>query len=75
MADKSIRYYGCYGCHNIPGYEDAKTIGTELTLEGSKPIDKLDFGFQHDLEHTNYSWFEAKLENPRIFDEGKVVGG
>jgi len=73
VADKSIRYYGCYGCHNIPGYEDAKPIGTELTFEGSKPIDKLDFGFQHDLEHNNYTWFEAKLKNPRIFDKGKVV--
>ncbi len=73
VADKSIRYYGCYGCHNIPGYEDEKPIGTELTLEGSKPIDKLDFGFQHDIEHTNHAWFTSKLKNPRIFDVGKVV--
>ena len=73
VADKSIRYYGCYGCHNIPGYENAKPIGTELTLEGSKPIDKLDFGFQHDLDENNYTWFETKLKNPRIFDVGKVV--
>ena len=73
VADKSIRYYGCYGCHNIPGYENAKPIGTELTVEGSKPIDKLDFGFQHDLDHNNYSWFSEKLKNPRIFDVGKVV--
>jgi len=73
VADKSIRYYGCYGCHNMPGYEDAKPIGTELTLEGSKPIDKLDFGFQHDLDHNNYSWFEAKLKNPRLFDKGKLL--
>lgn len=73
VADKSIRFYGCYGCHNIPGYEDAKPIGTELTVEGSKPVDKLDFGFQHDLEHSNHTWFSTKLENPRIFDKGKVV--
>ena len=73
VADKSIRYYGCYGCHNIPGYENAKPIGTELTVEGSKPIDKLDFGFQHDLEESNHSWFSTKLKTPRIFDVGKVV--
>ena len=30
VADKSIRYYGCYSCHNIEGYEDAKPIGAEL---------------------------------------------
>ena len=73
VADKSIRYYGCYGCHNIPGYEDAMPIGTELTIEGSKPIDKLDFGFQHELDHHNYTWFETKLKTPRIFDNGKVI--
>ena len=73
VADKSIRYYGCYGCHTIPGYEDAKPIGVELTTEGSKPVDKLDFGYIHDIEHTNYAWFEQKLENPRIFDRDKVV--
>jgi mono/diheme cytochrome c family protein len=73
VADKSIRFYGCFGCHNIPGYENAKPIGTELTVEGSKPVDKLDFGFQHDLEHSNHTWFSTKLGNPRIFDVGKVV--
>ncbi|SVB64168.1 uncharacterized protein METZ01_LOCUS217022, partial [marine metagenome] len=72
VADKSIRYYGCFGCHNIPGYENAKPIGTELTVEGSKPVNKLDFGYIHDLEHTNYAWFTQKLENPRIFDKGKA---
>ena len=71
VADKSIRYYGCFGCHNIPGYEDAKPIGTELTFEGSKPLNKLDFGYVHDIEHTNYAWFTQKLENPRRFDKGK----
>ncbi|MBT3590027.1 MAG: c-type cytochrome [Candidatus Marinimicrobia bacterium] len=71
VADKSFRYYGCFGCHNIPGYEDAKPIGTELTFEGSKPVDKLDFGYIHDIEHVNHAWFRRKLENPRIFDHGK----
>ena len=73
VADKSIRYYGCTGCHDIPGYEDAKPIGVELTHEGSKPIDKLDFGYIHSIDHVNYAWFKQKLKNPRIFDRDKVV--
>jgi len=73
VADKSIRYYGCFGCHEIPGYEGSKPIGTELTTEGSKPVGKLDFGYIHDIDHTNYAWFEQKLRNPRIFDRDKVV--
>ena len=73
VADKSIRYYGCTGCHDIPGYEDAKPIGVELTHEGSKPLDKLDFGHIHSIGHNNYSWFEQKFANPRIYDKDRVV--
>ena len=40
---KWIRHYGCAGCHEISGMEDEGRIGTELTFEGSKPIERLDF--------------------------------
>ena len=40
---KWIRHYGCAGCHEIAGLEDEGRIGTELTFEGSKPIERLDF--------------------------------
>ncbi len=40
---KWIRHYGCAGCHEISGFEDEGRIGTELTVEGSKPIERLDF--------------------------------
>lgn len=39
-----VRNYGCAGCHEIAGLEDEARIGTELTTEGSKPIERLDFG-------------------------------
>ena len=73
VAKKSIAYYGCFGCHIIDGFEETKPIGTELTHEGTKPVEKLDFGYIHDIDHTNYAWFEQKLENPRIFDRHKEV--
>src|ERR1700682_2335126 len=38
-----IQHYGCAGCHEISGMEDEGRIGTELTNEGSKPIERLDF--------------------------------
>ena len=38
-----IRHFGCAGCHEISGLEDEGRIGTELTTEGSKPIERLDF--------------------------------
>ena len=71
VGEKSIRHYGCFGCHNIDGFMDAKPIGVEITSEGSKPVDKFDFGLFHDIEHTNYAWIENKLRTPRIYDRGK----
>jgi cytochrome c551/c552 len=38
-----VRNFGCAGCHEISGFEDEGRIGTELTYEGSKPIERLDF--------------------------------
>lgn len=40
---KWIQHFGCAGCHEIAGLEDEGRIGTELTFEGSKPIERLDF--------------------------------
>ncbi len=40
---KWIRNFGCAGCHEIAGLEEEGRIGTELTYEGSKPIERLDF--------------------------------
>jgi mono/diheme cytochrome c family protein/cytochrome c551/c552 len=41
-------FYGCAGCHEIEGMEAEGKIGTELTEEGSKFIERLDYGM---LEH------------------------
>ena len=72
-----VRHYGCAGCHEISGLEDEGRIGTELTKEGSKPIERLDFALlTHDAEREGWynhkGFFERKLENPAVFDEGKV---
>ncbi|MBI1749767.1 MAG: c-type cytochrome [Acidobacteria bacterium] len=40
---KLVENYGCAGCHEIATLEEAGRIGTELTTEGSKPIERLDF--------------------------------
>ncbi len=42
-GQKWIRHFGCAGCHEISGMEDEGRIGTDLTVEGSKPIERLDF--------------------------------
>jgi cytochrome c551/c552 len=42
-GEKWVRHFGCAGCHEISGFEDEGRIGTELTVEGSKPLERLDF--------------------------------
>ena len=71
IGEKSIRHYGCFGCHHIDGFDDAKPIGVEITEEGSKPVGKFDFGLYHDIEHSVHAWIENKLRTPRIYDRGK----
>ena len=95
---KWIRHFGCAGCHEISGLEDEGRIGTELTTEGSKPIERLDFALltetaqrgghepitdPDDLARlpegpAKQSWydhkgfFEHKLAEPNIWDQGKI---
>ena len=71
LGEQTIAKYGCYGCHDIAGFEAAKPIGTELSEEGSKPVHLFDFGHVHDVPHTRPDWIRTKLLRPRIWDHGK----
>ncbi|MBS0207343.1 MAG: c-type cytochrome [Planctomycetes bacterium] len=43
VGRRSISRLGCSGCHDIPGFEDAKPIGTALADWGRKEPSKLAF--------------------------------
>ncbi len=43
LGEKTIARLGCFGCHNIPGMESAKPIGTPLNGWGIKSPAKLDY--------------------------------
>src|SRR5690606_32460361 len=43
IGRRAIGKYGCFGCHDVPGFEDAKPIGTGLADWGRKGADKLAF--------------------------------
>lgn len=72
IGQKVIAHQGCFGCHDIKGFENTKPIGTELTQEATKDVHKFYFGFV-DIPHTKQSWFFQKLREPRIFDKGKEI--
>jgi cbb3-type cytochrome oxidase cytochrome c subunit len=44
LGEKTIGRLGCFGCHTIPGFEDAKPIGTALNDWGLKSPARLDYG-------------------------------
>jgi cbb3-type cytochrome oxidase cytochrome c subunit len=97
---KWVQHFGCAGCHEIAGLEDEGRIGTELTFEGSKPIERLDFALftvpsqrggegaepiknKEDLArlpdgpatkpwYDHKGFFEHKLAEPNVFDQGMV---
>lgn len=72
VGKKAIAHQGCFGCHDIKGFENAKPIGTELTEEAAKDVHKFYFGFV-DIEHSKQAWFQQKLKEPRIFDKGREL--
>src|SRR5206468_2617790 len=43
IGKKSIGRLGCYGCHDMPGFESAKPIGTALNDWGKKDPERLAF--------------------------------
>ena len=73
LGEQSMTKYGCFGCHTISGFEDAKPVSIELTEEGSKPLHQFDFGHVHDVPHTRQDWIKTKLMRPRIWDHGKEL--
>ncbi len=52
VGRKALSKYGCFGCHDIPGFEDAKPIGTGLADWGVKETSKL--AFEHILQYLEH---------------------
>jgi len=95
---KWIQFFGCAGCHEISGLEEEGRIGTELTAEGSKPVERLDFALLTEVAqrggkepitdpedlarlpegpakepwYDHKGFFEHKLAEPNIWDQGKI---
>jgi hypothetical protein len=45
IGRRTVSRYGCYGCHDIPGYDEARPIGVALHDWGRKDTSKL--GLEH----------------------------
>ncbi len=74
IGRKALSKYGCFGCHDIPGFEDAKPIGTGLADWGVKETSKL--AFEHILEYLEqgHGHGHAKESESGDVEEGEGHG-
>ncbi len=61
-----ISQYGCYGCHNIKGFENASKLSVELTAFAKKEVYELDFG-DTKIPRTWEDWTFGKIKEPRMY--------
>lgn len=74
IGQEAIYRNGCFGCHDIAGFEGRGRIGAELTAEGVKEIELFDFGthkYVH-IPHFRHDWIENKVKQPQLYFLGKV---
>lgn len=75
VGEETLYRRGCFGCHDIGGFEERPRIGAELTAEGYKEIELFDFG-QHKyvhLPHNRHSWIDNKVKMPYSYFLGAVT--
>src|SRR5262249_50215410 len=72
VGRRSISRYGCYGCHDIPGFEKARPIGTGLQDWGRKDPTKL--ALEHIEEYLHHHG-EADGSSTAKRAETAVVNG
>ena len=71
LGKKAVGRLGCYACHDIPGFDNAKPIGVALNDWGKKDPNRLAFDNIKNFLETHYesvpTWSEnGKLPQPRI---------
>ncbi|WP_254506612.1 hypothetical protein [Anatilimnocola floriformis] len=78
---KTVSKYGCYGCHDIPGFEDAKPIGTQLQNWGRKDPSRLAFEHithyiehGHGAKHGGHGKHDAKDDKHAVAKTGDAGG-
>lgn len=62
-----IRKRGCFGCHEIKGFETAEKIAPDLTDFGVKRVDRLFFGEAVEVRQIWEDFVFWKLKNPQIY--------
>ena len=72
-GEQLVRTYGCFGCHEIPGFENESKVGADLGEFGAKLAEELDFGDTVDIDHSWHDWTIGKITNPRRYQTRRIV--
>jgi cytochrome c2 len=77
LADRGeywVRTYGCYGCHDIKGFENAGKVSVSLSEFGAKRPEELSFGNAvTEMEQTWLAWTKGKLTFSRRYATEAIV--
>ena len=69
-----VRTYGCYGCHDIKGFENSGKVSVSLSEFGTKRPEELAFGdAATEMEHTWLAWTKGKLTFSRRYATEAIV--
>ncbi len=71
-GERTIREYGCNGCHTIQGMEKEGRVSVSLSNFGRKRVEEMDFG-DTEIHHTWNDWVSNKLKNSRAFQTDRIV--
>jgi mono/diheme cytochrome c family protein len=71
---KAVGRLGCFGCHDIRGFENAKPIGTALDGWGKKDPERLAFEDIHNYVRDHYTRVD-EWDNPKKVEEGFKLQG
>ena len=74
MGESMVRTFGCYGCHEMRGFEDAGKVSVALSEFGTKKPAELAFGDKlPTMEHSWHAWTVGKLMDSRQFTTEAVA--
>lgn len=73
-GEKTIREYGCSGCHAIKGMEKESRVSVSLSNFGRKRVDELDFGDNKtsEIPHSWDEWVFNKIKDARVYVTDRI---
>jgi len=71
-GERLVRKRGCFGCHDIKGFETAEKIAPDLSNYGHKRLLELFFGEAVQVKQTWNDFTFWKLKNPQIYATERV---